>query len=125
MRVMIVEDEALIAFDLEDIVAGLGYDVCATAASAPEAIDAARNHSPDIALMDIRLARGTSGIDAAREIYNSHNVRCIYLSGNLDPATLRTLEAFEPLAFLGKPVLPALLHRALAKAAELFAEKGS
>jgi DNA-binding NarL/FixJ family response regulator len=116
MRVLIVEDEILVAMYLEELVVSCGHKVCALSASAAEAMESAAAHAPDIALMDIRLARGTSGIDAARAIYSRCGVRCIFLSGNLDDATRRELEACEPIDFIGKPVLPVLLSRALEKA---------
>jgi DNA-binding NarL/FixJ family response regulator len=112
MRVLIVEDEILVAMYLEELVVSFGHQVCALCTSAPEVAESAAAHAPDIAL-DIRLARGTSGIDAARAIYSRCGVRCIFLSGNLDDATRRELEACEPIDFIGK--LPVLLSRALEK----------
>jgi two-component system, response regulator PdtaR len=97
MRVLIVEDEALIASYLEALVVSFGYEVCALAASAPEAIENAAIHMPDVVLMDIRLARGTSGIEAARQIYARQGLRCIFLSANLDDASRRTLGPFQPI----------------------------
>ena len=58
MRVLIVEDDAIIAMHLAILVAELGYEVCATAASAAGAIALATAHNPDVVLMDIRLAEG-------------------------------------------------------------------
>lgn len=113
MKVLIVEDEALIAAYLETLIVGFGHEVCAIAASAPEAVESAARHRPDIALMDIRLARGTSGIDAAREIHARQGLRCIFLSGNLDDGIRQRLGCCAPIAFVGKPVLPVALHRAL------------
>lgn len=119
MRVLIVEDEALIATYLEALVVSFGYEVCAIAASAPDAVASAALHMPDVALMDIRLARRTSGIDAAREIYSRQSLRCIFLSANLDEAVRRTLMPCQPIAFIDKPVLPVLLRRALQTAEQL------
>jgi DNA-binding NarL/FixJ family response regulator len=75
---------------------------------------------PDVALMDIRLSQGSSGIEAAREIYARHGVRCIFLSGNLDEATRNAVGPYDPIDFVGKPVLPVMLHRALKKAEAAF-----
>lgn len=113
MKVLIVEDELLIAMDLEMAVAGLGHHVCAIAVSAADAIAQASAHRPDVTLMDIRLSGGSSGIDAAREIYARHRLRCIFLSANLDGAAQAALNTCEPFAFLGKPFLPIALRRAL------------
>jgi DNA-binding NarL/FixJ family response regulator len=123
MRVLIVEDEALVADYLEALVLSFGYEVCAIVASAPEAVENAAIHKPDVALMDIRLARGTSGIDAACEIYSSHGLRCIFLSANLDDATRRTLNLCQPIVFINKPVLPFSLHGALQMAEQLTCSK--
>jgi two-component system, response regulator PdtaR len=69
MKVLIVEDELLIAMDLEMAVTTLGHDVCGIAASANDVIAQAGAHQPDVTLMDIRLSGGSSGVHAAREIY--------------------------------------------------------
>lgn len=100
---------------LELLVEDFGHQVCAIAASMAEAIAHAAVHLPDVALMDIRLAGGSSGIDAAREIHARHSIRCIFLSANLDTATRDAVRAYEPIDFVGKPILPILLQRALEK----------
>jgi len=66
--------------------------------------------------MDVRLANGSSGIDAAREIHARYRLRCIFLSGTLDEPTRAALAAYEPIDFLGKPLAPGGLERALEKA---------
>ena len=119
MRVLIVEDERLIALHLEMLVTELGYEVCGIAVSDLEAIAAAAAHHPDVVLMDVRLADGGSGLDVARKIYAAHSLRCIFLSGNLDEKTRRSLEPFEPIGFVDKPILPAVLRSALEKADRL------
>jgi DNA-binding NarL/FixJ family response regulator len=116
MRVLIVEDEAIIALHLAILVAELGHEVCATAASAAGAIALATLHNPHVVLMDVRLADGSSGIDAARELHAQQALRCIFLSANLDELTRRALLPYEPIDFVGKPVLPVVLQRALKKA---------
>jgi DNA-binding NarL/FixJ family response regulator len=116
MRVLIVEDEALIAMDLAMLVTELGHDVCAIAASAAGAIAQAEAHDPDVVLMDIRLAQGSSGIDAARELHARQALRCIFLSANLDEPTRTALLPCHPIDLIGKPVLPIVLRRALEKA---------
>jgi two-component system, response regulator PdtaR len=116
MRVLIVEDEGLIAMHLAMLVAELGHDVCAIAASAAAAIAHASAHDPDVALMDIRLSHGSSGIDAARKLHVRVALRCIFLSANLDEPTRTALVPYDPVDFIGKPVLPIMLARALNKA---------
>ena len=119
MRVLIVEDEAIIALHLAILVAELGHEVCATAASAAGAIALATLHNPHVVLMDVRLADGSSGIDAARELHAQQALRCIFLSANLDEATKTALLPYEPIDFVGKPVLPVVLQQALKKAQDL------
>jgi two-component system, response regulator PdtaR len=116
MRVLIVEDEAIIALHLAILVAELGHEVCATAATAAGAIALATLHNPHVVLMDVRLADGSSGIDAARELHAQQALRCIFLSANLDEPTKTALLPYEPIDFVGKPVLPVVLQRALKKA---------
>jgi hypothetical protein len=63
--------------------------------------------------MDVRLARGSSGIDAALHIHAHLGLRCIFISANLDEATREAVRPCEPIAFVGKPILPIRLQRAL------------
>jgi two-component system, response regulator PdtaR len=65
--------------------------------------------------MDIRLAQ-SSGIDAARELHEQQALRCIFVSANLDEPTRAALLPCEPIEFIGKPVVPVVLQRALRKA---------
>jgi two-component system, response regulator PdtaR len=116
MKVLIVEDEAIIAIHLEMLVVEFGHEVSGIAASTDEAITLTIARRPDVVLMDIRLRFGTSGIEAARELYARHGVHCIFLSGNLDEATRTAAVPYEPIDFIGKPILPIALKRALEKA---------
>jgi CheY-like chemotaxis protein len=116
MRILIVEDDAIIAMYLAMLVVDFGHTVCGTADSASGAIEQAADHRPDLVLMDIRLAKGSSGIDAAWELRARHGLRCIFLSANLDELTKLSLASLNPVDFIGKPVLPVLLKRALEKA---------
>ena len=116
MRVLIVEDDAIIAMHLAMLVAELGHEVCATAVSTDQAIERADALRPDVVPMDIRLRRGSSGVDAARELHARQALRCIFLSANLDEPTRTALLPYEPIDFIGKPVMPVSLQRALKKA---------
>ena len=119
MRVLIVEDEVLIAMHLEMLVAELAHEVCAIASSADEALAHAAAYRPDVTLMDVRLADGSSGIDAALEMHARHGLRCIFLSGNIDDALRTAVQACNPLDFIGKPILPVVLQQALERAETL------
>jgi len=115
--VLIVEDQMLIAWHLSDIVEGAGHRGLAIARDPAEAMEAAAKQRPDFALMDIRLHGGTSGLEAARMLYECWGVRSIYLSANLDAATRAQTEPWQPLGFVGKPFLPADVLEAVERAA--------
>ena len=115
-----MSNDAIIAMHPAILVAEFGHEVCATAASAAGAIALATEHNPDVVLMDIRLAQGSSGIDAAKHLHAQQALRCIFLSANLDePTRGEALLTYEPIDFVGKPVLPVVLERALKKAKDL------
>jgi two-component system, response regulator PdtaR len=99
----------------------LGHEVCATVASASDALAQAATLNPNVVLMDLRLAKGSSGLDAARQLHARHALRCIFVSGNIDEPTKTALMPYEPIDFIGKPVLPVALQRAL-KTAEGLTE---
>jgi DNA-binding NarL/FixJ family response regulator len=120
MRVLIVEDEMILALHLETLVASFGYEVCTIARSTDDALAKAIALRPDIVLTDIRLARGSNGVDLARELHARMAVRCIFVSANLDEPTRRAVEPYDPIEFMGKPIIPVVLERALAKARALI-----
>ena len=118
MRVLIVEDDVIIAMHLAMLVADFGHEVCASVRTSSEAIARAIALTPDFALLDLRLAGGDSGVDVARELYENQAMRCIFVSGNLDESTRTALLPYEPIEFVGEPIVPAVLQRALMKAEE-------
>ena len=113
LRVLVVEDEALIAMDLGMTLEDGGHEVVATARSAPEAVRLAGAHAPDVVLMDLNLAGGTRGEDAAREILCAHGIRSIFVSGSLDEMGRGDLADLAPLGMLVKPVHPGALLGAI------------
>ena len=124
LRVLIVEDEFFIALDLQDQVESLGHMVTRVARDVESCKRAAREQPPDIALMDLRLADGSSGIEASRWLFDVLGVRCIFISGNLDDVTRQALAEVEPLAFLGKPILKHQLTRELARCLDVIGGTG-
>jgi two-component system, response regulator PdtaR len=120
MRVLVVEDEMILAMHLETLVSDFGHDVCGIARTTDEALGLAASLRPDIVLTDIRLARGSSGIDLARELHARTGMRCIFVSANLDEPTRKAVQPYEPIEFLAKPIVPVVLERALTKAKALI-----
>ena len=102
-RVLVAEDEGIIAMDLEMTLRDHGFDVVGTAATTAQSVEIARLHEPDLALMDLRLARGDCGIDAAAQLLTL-GVPSLFVSGNLDDATVAKLAPLRPVGCLGKPV---------------------
>lgn len=104
LRVLIVDDEFFISLHTKGLLQALGHIVVAVAVSADEAVRLAERESPDVVLMDIRLAGSRDGIDAAGEIRRRFNIGSIFVSANTDPQTRQRAEAVQPLGFLEKPL---------------------
>lgn len=102
-RILVVEDEYFAGLEIEAALAEAGYDVVGVARSAAEAIRIARSSNPRLVLMDVRLAAGGDGIDAACEIFNAHGVRSIFATAQHDPATQARAQAAAPIGWLFKP----------------------
>jgi PAS domain S-box-containing protein len=103
-RILVVEDENLLAEDIQARLTGFGYAVPAIAQSAEEALQKAAEVQPDLVLMDIRLKGEMDGVDAARILRERFNLPVIYLTADADDATLARAKATEPLGYLLKPL---------------------
>ena len=101
--IMIVDDEIIIARELESRLRKLGYDVPGIAASGKEAIHLAEATAPDLVLMDIVLKGEIDGIEAATEIRKQRSVPVIYLTAYTDETTLRRARITEPFGYIVKP----------------------
>jgi CheY-like chemotaxis protein len=116
-RVLIAEDEPMIAWGLVDVVRRLGYKVCATVDTQEAAIEAAARLAPDIILLDYRLAGG-DGLAAARRIRAAHDIPIIFCTAYV--TGLRPEIPSIPRAqLIGKPVTPNSLQQALLRAATM------
>jgi len=101
-RLLIVEDEIILAMDLRTRLTDLGYSVVSIVDTGAAAITAAEQHQPDLILMDIRLYGGMDGIAAAMEIRRNRDIPVIYMSAYADKETRQRAAAAEPAAFLSK-----------------------
>jgi DNA-binding NtrC family response regulator len=104
-KILIVEDEFVVANDLEIMLEAAGYEVTGICASVNAATKEIASTIPDLVLLDIQLQGVLSGIDLARQL-KAMNIAFIYLSANSDQATLQRAKATEPYGFLVKPVRP-------------------
>ena len=116
MRVLVVEDELIIALDIESLVIDSGHEVCGLATTSEEAVRLAYENRPDLILSDISLARGSSGITAAREIVARLGTLIVFISAGIAMLTRDDLDVLTPIALLSKPVIPSRVHAALSKA---------
>src|ERR1700736_2531405 len=110
VQILVVEDEPIIAEDLQVTLKDLGYQVSGTASSAKEAIHSVSQNRPDLVLMDIRLQGTTDGIDAAQQIQTHFRTPVVYLTAHADSATLDRAKTTEPLGYLLKPFSAQELH---------------
>jgi two-component system, response regulator PdtaR len=114
--ILIVEDEALIASYIQEVLEESGFAVAGIASSGPEAISLATTAKPDLALVDIKLAGPMDGIEVAQLMQTRFNVPSIFLSGLCDPETTARAMAASPLGFLEKPFRPSQVFNALQQA---------
>lgn len=104
IHILLVEDEYILAANLQENLESLGYTVLDIAGSATEAIEKAVRLSPDLVLMDIRLQGEMDGIQAAAQIWNRLHIPVIYVTGHSDKNTLERAKVTFPFGYLLKPV---------------------
>lgn len=102
-RIMIVEDEIVVAMEIQRKLEAMGYLVAGIVASGEEAIEKASQEHPDLVLMDIRLADRVDGIEAANRIREKFNIPVVYLTAHADEKTLQRAKLSEPFGYLVKP----------------------
>lgn len=102
-RVLIVEDEVLVAEDIAEYLRSSGYEVNGIATSVRECMDQLKQQQTDVVLLDIRLKGEPDGVDAARMIHNHWQLPVIYLTANNDDKTLQRAIATQPASFISKP----------------------
>jgi CheY-like chemotaxis protein len=113
-QVLIIEDEPVIAADIEALVRELGHEVVDIAATRTEAVDAAARQRPGLVLADIQLADGSSGIDAVKDILQKFDVPVIFITAF--PERLLTGERPEPTFLITKPFQPETVKAAIGQA---------
>jgi CheY-like chemotaxis protein len=113
-RVLIIEDEPVIALDIATTVQASGHDVVGIASTRSEAVELARTERPGLILADIQLADNSSGIDAVRDILTYFNVPVIFITAF--PERLLTGERLEPTFLITKPFDPETLSVSISQA---------
>lgn len=120
-NVLIIEDEPLIAMDLEQLVEGIGHKVIEIARTHDEAIEAIASHKPGLVLADIQLADGSSGLNAVNQILEQISVPVIFITAY--PERLLTGRRPEPAFLITKPFQPDTVKAVISQA--LFFEQAA
>lgn len=115
-RILIVEDEPLVALEWKETLEGAGYEVVATVDSADVLLSSVRELQPDLVLMDVRLRSFLDGIDAVSRLRFLSAIPVIYITAYSTPDVVRRAEGTKPAAFLVKPVEGAQLIEAVRQA---------
>jgi diguanylate cyclase (GGDEF)-like protein/PAS domain S-box-containing protein len=103
VNILVVEDEFIVAMDIQNRLRKFGYTVLGLADSGEEAIKRAADNSLDLVLMDIHLKGKMDGVEAAQIIHNIFNIPVIYLTANADESTLNRAKGTEPFGYILKP----------------------
>lgn len=117
LRLLVVEDDALIAMDLAVTIGELGGQVAGVATSARDAMRLTEELKPDIVLMDVRLRGESDGVEAAEVIQSREATPIIFVTGNSDSGTMQRMRRLKDAQIILKPVLLNELRDAIIRAA--------
>jgi chemotaxis response regulator CheB len=112
-KVLIVEDERIVAMNLSNQLAKLGYEVSGSVASAEAAFEIAGRTLPDVVLMDIHLEGPVRGTEAARRIWEKFQIPTVYVTAYSDDATLNDVKTTHPYGYILKPFRLKEIHAAI------------
>jgi diguanylate cyclase (GGDEF)-like protein len=113
IRILVVEDERVVARDIKVCLESLGYTVPAIASSGADAIEKAQAIHPELVLMDIQLDGEMDGIQTAQQIWDTLQIPVIYATGHSDHATVERAINTEPFGYIVKPIKERDLHIAI------------
>lgn len=113
VKILVVEDEFVIATDICNTLEGLGYEMLEPAINYTEALELLESEQPDIAILDIQLAGSKDGVDLAWRIKEDFDLPFIFLTSNSDPMTIERVKKVDPPAFLVKPFNKQNLYSAI------------
>lgn len=117
-KILIVEDEGVLAMKIEIDLLGMGHEVVGIADEASEAFEMTEEYNPDIILMDIALHGEMNGIDAAVRLTEQNDCKIIYMTAHTDDVTIEKAQKTKHVGFLHKPFEPYQLQRGIEKALE-------
>lgn len=112
-KILVVEDERLVAEDIKDTVLNLGYTISSVVNTGEEAVEKAASSKPDLVLMDIVLKGKMNGVDAAKQIKAQLDIPVVYVTAHTDKATLKRAIETEPFGYVVKPFTEREVHSAI------------
>lgn len=115
-RILVVEDESIVAMDIQDRLESLGYEVPTTVATGERAVEKAGTLRPDLVLMDVQLQGDMDGVQAADEIRHRYGIPVVFLTANADDVTIQRAKVTEPFGYIIKPFEERELHITIAMA---------
>lgn len=115
-RILIVEDEVLLAMDLELLLKEMGHSVVGCVLTGRDALSLIENDRPDIILIDITLQGDMDGITTAKRIRQRQDIPIVFVTGNKDRDTLNRVNEFNPVGIVIKPLTDNTLRDVLEKA---------
>ena len=116
LRILVVEDESIVARDIQIMLKRLGYGLSSIAFTGKDAIEKAKEVQPDLVLMDIKLKEDMDGIETAEQIRARFYIPIIYISALSDEETLKRAKKTEPFFLISKPVEESELQTIIKKA---------
>ena len=112
-RILVVEDEIIVAKDIQKTLRSVGYAVPTIASSGEEALQKAADTRPDLVLMDIRLKGDMDGVDTAQQIRARFDIPVIYLTAYTDDKAVQRAKITEPYGYIVKPFAARELHASI------------
>ena len=122
VKILIVEDDSIIAMFTREILSRKGYNVLNAVSTAEEALNIVQKESPDLILMDITLDGPVDGIEATRKILCSSSVPVIFITANTDDHTLKRAKDTGAFGLLRKPFMPKDLYSSVNRAIKRIPE---
>jgi two-component system, response regulator PdtaR len=121
-KILIVEDEAILAFYLVELLEDMGFVAVGPASNAKQAFELADSERPEVAIVDISVAAHRDGVDIGGELARRYGIALIFTSGHGDVADFPGVRELAPVAVLKKPWLPDQIEDAVTRAAALRAD---
>jgi DNA-binding LytR/AlgR family response regulator len=113
IKILVVEDEKIVAKDIQNCLIKIGYDVIGIASNGETALSLIESESPDLILMDIMLKGSMSGVDIAKVVKDKYNIPVIFLTAYADEHTLAKAKVTEPYGYIIKPFKEIDLHTSI------------